>query len=284
MSEASYKQIIYLQAEACWFKFLERIHHKEEQCGRENWAQLEAVSSFSSETSCNSILLNLKLCPFQDRIQVFNYNYPWMVSLSPGMMVLNAWAMFGAALSHPRLWLSTILLRPGSHFAYGSISVYQSAIFLLSCRSLVETCVVPILLYGCENWSLCDSSLKTLNSFLGELSKRVLRLPKWCSNTASMIVMDCLSAEARCLTRKLCFLRWITESSSHTLSSQTLFALSDDIESVCLIRECLGLEEHFNTNFTHSYLISSSNSELDKESRPSPRQINYYSVMVPNVF
>ena len=91
--------------------------------------------------------------------------------------------------------------------------------------------------------------------------------------------MDCLSAEARCLTRKLYFLRWITESSSDTLSSQTLFALSNDIESVCLIRECLGLEEHFNTNFTHSYLISSSNSESDKESRPSPRQINYYSVM-----
>ena len=63
------------------------------------------------------------------------------------------------------------------------------------------------------------------------------------------------------------------DSSSDTLSSQTLFALSDDIESVCLIRECLELEEHLNTNFTHSLLISSSNSESDKESRPSPRQI-----------
>ena len=117
------------------------------------------------------------------------------------------------------------------------------------------------------------SSLKTLNSFLGELCKRVLRLLKWCSNTASMIVMDYLSAEARCLTRKLCFLCRITESSSDTLSSQTLFGLSDDIESVCLIHGCLELEEHLNTNFTHSLLISSSNSESDKESTPSPRQI-----------
>ena len=88
-----------------------------------------------------------------------------------------------------------------------------------------------------------------------------------------MIVMDCLSAEAHCLTRKLCFLRRITDSSSDTLSSQTLFALSDDIESVCLIRECLELEEHFNTNFTHLLLLSSSDSESDEESRPSPRQI-----------
>ena len=160
-----------------------------------------------------------------------------------------------------------------SFFAYGSIGVYQGAISPLSCHSLVETCVMPILLYGCENWLLCYSSLKILNSFLAELCKRVLRLPKWYSNTASMIVMDCLSAKARCLTRKLCFLRRITDSSSDTLSSQTLFALSDDIESVCLIRECLELEEHLNTNFTHPLLISSSDSESDKESRPSPREI-----------
>ena len=66
----------------------------------------------------------------------------------------------------------------------------------------------------------------------------------------------------------------ITDSSSDTFSSKTLFALPDDIESVCLIRECLELEEHLNTNFTHSLLISSSNSELDKESRPFPRQLS----------
>ena len=43
--------------------------------------------------------------------------------------------------------------------------------------------------------------------------------------------------------------------------------------SQCLIRECLELEEHLNTNFTHPLLISSSDSESDKESRPSPREI-----------
>ena len=135
---------------------------------------------------------------------------------------------------------------------------------------------MPILLYGCENWSLCDSSLKVPNSFLGELGKRsrALRLPKWYSNTASMIVMDMLSAETRYLIRKLCFLRRITDHSSviaDTLSSQILFALSDDIKSVCLVRECLELEEHFETNFTQ--LLLTSNSESNEESRPSSRQI-----------
>ena len=67
-----------------------------------------------------------------------------------------------------------------------------------------------------------------------------------------MIVMDMLSAEARCLIRKLCFLRRITDHSSvnaDTLSSQILFALSDDIESVCLVHECLELEDQFETIF-----------------------------------
>ena len=90
-----------------------------------------------------------------------------------------------------------------------------------------------------------------------------------------MIVMDCLSAQARCLTRKLCFLRRITDhsSASHadTLSSRILFALSDDIESVCLIRECLELEEHFDIKFTR--LLLTSNSVSNEECKPSPRQI-----------
>ena len=115
----------------------------------------------------------------------------------------------------------------------------QGAISPLSCHSLIETCVMPVFLYGCESWSLCDSSLKALNSFLGELCKRALGLPKWYFNTASMIVMDCQSAKARCLTRKLCFLHRITNSSD-TLCSQTLVALSDE------------LEEHLNMNLTHS--------------------------------
>ena len=197
--------------------------------------QLDAVFSFTSE---NFLQLNPSKCEIVFYLRQ-NRNSQSQLSLDGVTIPCNDGAK---CLGY--VWSSTLSSKPmiehnvtkarKSFFAYSSIGVYQGAISPLSCRSLVETCVMPILLYGCENWSLCDSSLKTLNSFLGELSKRVLRLPKWCSNTASMIVMDCLSAKARCLTRKLCFLRWITDSSSDTLSSQTLFALSDDIESVCL--------------------------------------------------
>ena len=36
-------------------------------------------------------------------------------------------------------------------FHYGSISVFQGDLSPLSCRSVLEICVMPVLLYGCEN-------------------------------------------------------------------------------------------------------------------------------------
>ena len=41
-----------------------------------------------------------------------------------------------------------------SFFAYGSMSVVQGDLSPLSGRSVVETCILPILLYGAENWCL----------------------------------------------------------------------------------------------------------------------------------
>ena len=54
--------------------------------------------------------------------------------------------------------------------------------------------------------------------------------------------------------RKLNFLAKISAAENETLSSQTLTSLSDDIDSVCLIRECRDLEEYFETNFVSAIL------------------------------
>ena len=210
-------------------------------------AQLESVSSFSSN---NFLQLNPSKCEIVSFSRQSTISQP-QLSLDGAILPSRDGAkclgyVWDSSLSSKPMIEHNIIKARKAFFAYGSIGVYQGAISPPSCRSVVETCVMPILLYGCENWSLCDSSLKVLNSFLGELGKRALRLPKWYSNTASMIVMDMLSAEARCLIRKLCFLQRITDHSSviaDTLSSQILFALSDDIKSVCLDRECLELEE-----------------------------------------
>ena len=105
-------------------------------------------------------------------------------------------------------------------------------------------------------------------SFLGELSKRLLKLPRWYSNTPASIVIGLGSARAMCLTRKLNFLRKIfSDHRSETVSSLTLASLSDDINSVCLIRECQDLEQYFHSNFPAAIL------QREAKTCPHPREI-----------
>ena len=50
-------------------------------------------------------------------------------------------------------------------FHYGSIGVFQGDICPLSSRSVLECCVMPVLLYGCENWVLTNSLWQKMESF-----------------------------------------------------------------------------------------------------------------------
>ena len=45
-------------------------------------------------------------------------------------------------------------------FHYGSIGVFQEDICPLSSKSVLECCVIPVLLYGCENWILTGQRLE----------------------------------------------------------------------------------------------------------------------------
>ena len=50
---------------------------------------------------------------------------------------------------------------------------------LNSLSAQLEVCVVPVLMYDSDNWIL-----NLLESFLAEMGKRILKLPKWGSNSA----------------------------------------------------------------------------------------------------
>ena len=155
-----------------------------------------------------------------------------------------------------------------SFFTYGSMGVFQGDLSPLSGRSVVETCILPILLYGAENWCLSQNSIQALDSFLGELSKRLLKLPIWYSNTPASIVIALGSASPLCLNRKLNFLKKISsDDNSETVSSRTLASLSDDVDSICLVRECRDLEQYFHSNFTSAIL------QQKADTCPLPREI-----------
>ena len=52
---------------------------------------------------------------------------------------------------------------------------FQGKLNPLTGKSIYENCVIPVLLYGCENWILTDANIAALESF-GEIGRRILHL------------------------------------------------------------------------------------------------------------
>ena len=134
-------------------------------------------------------------------------------------------------------------------FKFGSISAFQGDLSPTSTTCLVECCVYPVLLYTVENWILCETTLHKLESFQGELAKRILRLLRWFSNTAAKIALGWPSMHSICTIRKLKFLSrvMVTEDS---VSRRAFCSLVDDAESLCLVKKCRELEERYGVDYT----------------------------------
>ena len=144
-------------------------------------------------------------------------------------------------------------------FQFGSIHAFQGNLSPVSTSSTIQCCVLPVLLYGIENWIMCTESLKELGQFQGELAKRTLKLPKWYSNTAACIALGWNSIHSICTIRKLRFLSRVM-TNQQSICYRAFSALVDDVESISLVRECRELEERYNCNFT-SELLNTMNPE-----------------------
>ena len=51
----------------------------------------------------------------------------------------------------------------GAFFKLGGIGTFQGDLSPLSTNSVIDTCVLPVLLYGSENWFLSEGNLVKLN-------------------------------------------------------------------------------------------------------------------------
>ena len=149
-----------------------------------------------------------------------------------------------------------------AYFQYGSIYAFQGMLSPLSCCSIVETCILPILLYGVENWVLSPESVQMLESFQGEIAKRILRLPKWYSNTAAIIALGWNTLHSVCTIRKLKFLHRVM-SNQESICHRAFSAMVDNVESLCLVRECRELEQRYMSNFTSAILHAQEEDRLD---------------------
>ena len=83
------------------------------------------------------------------------------------------------------------------------MGAFQGYLNPMSGRTIFETCMLPILLYGCENWVLTEDMLLALEKFQGEIGRRILKLSKFHSILAMPVALQWLSLRARILVRKV---------------------------------------------------------------------------------
>ena len=97
----------------------------------------------------------------------------------------------------------------------------------ITCREIIEHCVIPTLLYGSEHWTLNESLISSLESFEAKLRKRILALPKFISNVVPCLALYWSSVRIRILLRKLFFLRRCIMND--TISGQVLSSILKSI-------------------------------------------------------
>ena len=59
-----------------------------------------------------------------------------------------------------------------SFFHHGAIGVFQGGLSPLSSHAVVESCVMPVLLYSCENWIFDRAANLPFGNFPGRIGKK----------------------------------------------------------------------------------------------------------------
>ena len=118
---------------------------------------------------------------------------------------------------------------------------------------------MPILLFGSENWILAETHL---HAFIGELAKRALKWPMHLSTTSAVVALDLETIRSRILCWKLCFLKRLLEERATGVGAIVMRSLSDDVESLCLVKECRELESYYGTIFKDNLLADADSSSL----------------------
>ena len=121
---------------------------------------------------------------------------------------------------------------------------------------------MPVLLFGCENWILSETCLHILEAFLGELAKRALKWPMNFSNTSAILALEMETMRSRLVCRKLSFLKRLLGDSATGVGAVAMRSLVDNVESLCLVKECHELETHYRTNFTDTVLVDADATSL----------------------
>ena len=147
-------------------------------------------------------------------------------------------------------------------FSFGAMGAFQGKLNPLSSRAIFETCVIPILLYGCENWFLPEPLLQRLEAFQGEIGRRILHLSRYHSTLATRIALDWPSVTARILIRKIGLLHKICSSQDSIGHQFFLSITASSSQPLQLIQTCHSLESKLNCSGLTNKVVSSDLSDF----------------------
>ena len=95
----------------------------------------------------------------------------------------------------------------------------------LSAKEVFETCVIPTLLYGAEDWILDEGCLELLERFQAEIRRRILKF--WYhSGLAVQIGLSLPSVTTRVLIRKISYLYHLLSSTDESIATYTFRILA----------------------------------------------------------
>ena len=102
---------------------------------------------------------------------------------------------------------------------------------------------------------LNHSLLEALESFQAELGRRVLKLPKFTSNTIPLLVLNWPTVCTRVLCNKLSFLFRVCNGDSTSLRTQVFRSIAaSDVTSMNIVRQCHFLDSVLGFEFTDEVL------------------------------
>ena len=132
----------------------------------------------------------------------------------------------------------------------------------------METCVIPTLLYGAENWILDEASVNLLEGFQAELGRRILKLSKYHSRLSTLIGLSWPTMKARLLKQKLCFLGKLLSDERDNIATRTFLTIaSQNVYNTSVIQQCIFLDSVLGTNATAHILNNLENVEASVKSQ-----------------
>ena len=146
------------------------------------------------ETESFEIIKISNSCPNHDQINLPSSNFDVIAEEK----CLGVWWKYNLSASQS---VQENMKARKAFFAFGKIDAFQGNLNPLSAVNIFETCVIPVLLYGCETWLLDSSTILLLELFQYEIGRRILKVEKYTSGKVIRLCLNLPSMASRILIR-----------------------------------------------------------------------------------